>query len=213
MLKRSSVLRGYPCQLRQANQQFLAQERKRMKPLSEKKPINKLLRNDFVSKVISAVNRAYIQAKLSISTLTRPTENSQPTSSRSKTLRNHYRKTCTYTFIEKHTRKLVIQKENCPATDPNCRKTIAPGEAQYCETNTSKIKQSTNNFLLEDSKEPLLKNIRNNQLIQNQFVSQFTTVFHWACVKAKLTIASLTWPTKTSQPTSFRSKSQTNKTI
>ena len=213
MLKRSSVLRGYPCQLRQANQQFLAEERKRMKPLSEKKPINKLLRNDFVSKVISAVNRAYIQAKLSISTLTRPTENSQPTSSRSKTLKNHYRKTCTYTIIEKHTQKLINQKEIVPQQIPAVNKAVSSGEAQYCETNPAKRKQPTNNLLLEDFKEPLLKNIRNNQLIQNQFASQFITVFNWARVKAKLTIASLTWPNETSQPTISRAKTRKNETI
>ena len=95
--KRSSLLRGWPGQLKQANQQFLARKRERMKPLSEHKRINQLLRNEFVSELISAVNRAYIQAKLSISKLTRP-------------------------------------KENKP----------------------------TNNFLLENSKEPLSKNIRNN---------------------------------------------------
>ena len=58
-----------------------------------KRRINKLLRNEFVSELISAVNRAYIQAKLSISKLTRPKENNQPTTSCSKTPKNHYRKT------------------------------------------------------------------------------------------------------------------------
>ena len=79
VLKRSSVLRGYPCQLRQANQQFLAQERERIKPLSEHKRINQLLRNEFVSQLISAVNRACIQVNLSVAKVTWPTENTQPT--------------------------------------------------------------------------------------------------------------------------------------
>ena len=50
-------------------------------------------------------------------------------------------------------------------------------------------------------------------MIQNEFVSQFITVFNWARVKAKLTIARLNWPTETSQPTISRSKTRTNETI
>ena len=95
----------------------------------------------------------------------------------------------------------------------SCQKSISPAAAEDCQANTAKRKQPTNNFLHEDSKEPLLKNIRNNQLIQNQFASQFITIFNRAHVKAKLTISSLTWPTETSQPTISRSKTRTNETI
>ena len=55
-----------------------------MKPLSEHKRINQLLRNEFVSQRTSAVKRASLKAKLSIARLTWPTENSQPTISRSR---------------------------------------------------------------------------------------------------------------------------------
>ena len=64
-----------------------------MKPLSEHQRINQFLQNEFVSQRISAVKRAYIQAKLSISKLTRPKGNNQPTTSCSKVPKNHYRKT------------------------------------------------------------------------------------------------------------------------
>ena len=116
---------------------------------------------------------------------------------------HHYQKTYS---------KTSNSKWNCPATDPSCRKSIAPGEAQYCESNTAKRKQPINNFLPEDSKEPLSKNIGNNQLIQNEFVSQFITGFSWARDKAKLSSAGLTRP-KENQPTISRSKLLTKETI
>ena len=60
--------------------------------------------------------------------------------------------------------------------------------------------------------EPISEHKRINQLLRNEFVSQFITVFNWTRVKTKLTFARLTWPTETSQPTIFRSKPQTKET-
>ena len=142
-----------------------------MKPLSEHKRINQLLRNEFVSQRISAVKRASLKGKLNIARLTWPTENSQPTISRS-------RPQTIETIIGNKAHKPVTSKRVCLRTDISCQKSIYPGEAQYFKINPAKRKQPTNNFLLEDSKEPLSKNIRNNQLIQNQFASQFITVFN-----------------------------------
>ena len=50
---------------------------------------------------------------------------------------------------------------------------MSPSEAQYCQANLGQWEQLTNNFSLEDSKEQLSKNIRDNQLTQNEFVSGF----------------------------------------
>ena len=136
-----------------------------MKPLSEHKRINQFLRNEFVSQRISAVKRASLKAKLSIARLTWPTENSHPTISRS-------RPQTIETIIGNKAHKPVTSERVCLKTDISCQKSIYPGEAQYFKTNPAKRKQPTNNFLLEGSKEPLSKNIRNNQEIQNEFVSQ-----------------------------------------
>ena len=132
--------------MKTVNQQLLARKRERMKPLSEHKRINELLRNEFVSELISAVNRAYIQMNLSISTLTQPTENSQPTSSRSKTLRNHYRKTCTYTIIKKHTQKLVIQNEIVPQKIPAVEKASLHAELSIARLTRPKENKQLTTF-------------------------------------------------------------------
>ena len=136
--------------------------------------------------------------------MTWPNENSQPKTSRTIPQSN---------IFGTQAHKPFESKWVGLTTYHSCRKRISPAAAEDCQANTAKRKQPTNNFLHEDSKEPLLKNIRNNQLIQNQFASQFITVFNWARVKAKLTIASLTWPTETSQPTISCSKTRTNETI
>ena len=135
--------------MNQANQQFLARKRERIKPLSEHKQINQLLRNEFVSQLISAVNRAYIKAKLSISTVIRPTEKSQPTKfpredsnePLPKNMHIHlHRKTYSKTSNSKG--KLSPNRSQLPIEH-------LPGEAQYCETNTAERKQPTNKVLLE----------------------------------------------------------------
>ena len=165
-----------------------------------------MIQNEFVSQSITGFTWARVYTKFTIARVTWPTETSQPTISRSKTRTNE-------TIIGTQANKPVTSKRICLTTDLSCQKSKSQSEAQYCETNPAKRKQPTNNFLLEDSKEPLLKNIRNNQLIQNQFASQFITVFNWARVYTKFTIARVTWPTETSQPTNSPSKTRTNETI
>ena len=135
--------------------------------------------------------------------MTWPNENSQPTTSRTIPQTNNF---------GTRAHKPFESKWDSLTTYHSCQKSISQGSAYYCKVNTAKRKQPTNNFLLEDSKEPLSKNIRNNQLIQNEFVSGFITGFTWARDKAKLSRARLTWPTETSQPTIFRSKPQTKET-
>ena len=88
--KRSSVQREWHGQMKKVKQQ-LARYLKRI--TSEHKPINHLSQNEFLSQRITAVKRAPLQAQPSIARLTRPKENNQPTTSCSKTPRNHYRKT------------------------------------------------------------------------------------------------------------------------
>ena len=142
--KRSSLLRGWPGQLKQANQQFLARKRERMKPLSEHKRINQLLRNEFVSELISAVNRAYIQAKLSISKLTRPKENNQP---------RLLARRLQGTIIEKHTQQLGDSKRVCLTIHHRFHLSTCLNEVHYCEGNLANWNKPTNNFSLENANE------------------------------------------------------------
>ena len=136
---------------------------------------NQLIQNQFVSQFTTVFNWARVKAKLTIASLTWQTENSQPTISRS-------RPQTIETIIGNKAHKPVTSKRVCLRTDISCQKSIYPGEAQYFKTNPAKRKQPTNNFLLEDSKEPLSKNIRNNQEIQNEFVCQSITGFTCARV-------------------------------
>ena len=60
---------------------------------------------------------------------------------------------------------------------------------------------------------PLSEHERINELLRNEFVSQQISAVRRASLEEKLSIARLTWPTETSQPTISRSKPRTNENI
>ena len=148
-----------------------------MKPLSEIKRINQFLQNEFVSQRISAVKRAYIQAKLSISKLTRPKGNNQPTTSCSKVPKNHYRKTYATTRRFK--------------TSLSHKRLYIQAKLSISKLTRPKGNKPTNNFSLENANE--WNHYRNtseeNRLLRNEFVSQRISAVKRASLKAKLSIA------------------------
>ena len=115
-----------------------------MKPLSEHKRRNQLLRNEFVSQRISAVQRASLKAKLSISKLTRPkkTTNQQLLARRLQG-----------TIIEKHTQQPGDSKRVCLTIYHRFHLSTCLNEVHYCEGNLANWNKPTNNFSLENANE------------------------------------------------------------